>query len=106
MAERIVICVELHERRKLARADVLRVVATLSKRTAGFQVCDVGWQSWYLIELALFGGWIWYRAEQAFRVWIARNGEQFLRGRLFEDLAGVHHDHVIGHACHDAEIVS
>ena len=98
--------VELYEGWKLLVADLFNPVATRRKRTAGFEVSDVGRQSGDLVELALFCCWIGYGAKQTFRVWITWSRKQFGRSSLFEDLSCVHHDHVIGHAGDDAEIVS
>ena len=45
------------------------------------------------------------RAQQAERVGLLRLGEQRIDRRSFDDLAGVHHQHVVGHLGDHAEIV-
>src|SRR5205085_7262891 len=97
---------ELYEWRKLTVTDLLNVIATRSKRAAGFQMCDVGRQSGYLIQPALFRGWIRHRTEQAFGVRISRSSKELSGSCLLEDLTGVHHDDVIRHAGDHAEVVS
>src|SRR5262245_11810117 len=100
----MVIGVELDERRKLLPAYFLNAIATRRKWTTGFEMSDVRWQSRDLVQLALFGSWIGHRAKQSFGVGISGPGEQLSGRRLFKDLSGVHHDHVIRHSGDDAEI--
>ena len=45
------------------------------------------------------------RAQKADRVGMLRIGEQRADRRLLDDLAGVHHQHLVGHLGDDAEIV-
>ena len=45
------------------------------------------------------------RAEQADRVGVLRRGEQACRGRLLDDLAGVHDRHVVAGLGHHAQVV-
>src|SRR5262249_31357459 len=97
--------VELDERRKFSSADFFHAVASWRKRTTWLEISNVWRQSRYLIQLALFGSRIGNRSKQAFGVGISRTCEQLAGCCLFEDLSGVHHDHVIRHSGHDAEIV-
>ena len=66
---------------------------------------DVGRQSGYLIQLAVFRGRIGHRTKQTFGVWISRSSKELVGSCLLEDFSGVHHDYVIGHTGNHAEVV-
>ena len=58
-----------------------------------------------LVQLTLLVDGVGHGAEQSLRVRIAGRGEEFARFGLLENLSGVHHDDVVGHAGDDAEVV-
>ena len=96
---------QLNVGRKFAPANVLGAFTSRRKRTARWQVRQIRRQPGNLIELALLIRRIGHRSQKAARVRIARSLEQLGGRRLFEDLAGVHHDDVIGHAGDDTQVV-
>ena len=67
--------VELDERRKLSPAYFFHAFTTWCERATGLEMSDVGWQSRYLVQLALFGSRIGDRSKQAFRIGITRSCE-------------------------------
>src|SRR5437660_1217718 len=105
MTERMMIASQLYERRKFTRAYLFSSFTTRRKRTTRGQTREIGRLSRNLIKLAMFSHWIRNRTQQPSRVGIAGLLKEFSGWRLFENLSGVHHDHVIGHPRDDAEIM-
>src|SRR5688572_18660623 len=106
MAKRMMMLVDLYERRKLAPANVLDAVAPFLEWAARRQMRNVRRKSGNLIKLfSLLVRGIRYALQQTFRVWIRGPCKKLARGRLFENLAGVHHDDLVRHSGDDAEVV-
>src|ERR1041385_2647956 len=62
-------------------------------------------RTWYLIQLALFCGWIGNRPKETFRVRVSRSRKQFSCLSLLEDFSCVHDDQMIGHSRNHTEVV-
>ena len=105
MTKRVMIARELNKRWKLPRTDIFGAFTARRERTSGRQMRQVRRLTRNLIELALFRSRIGNGTQQPARVGIARTLKQLGGGRLLENLAGIHHDNVIGHAGDDAQVM-
>src|ERR1044072_6264091 len=106
MAQREMLETHLNERRKLPAAKILGAIAARRKGTTARELGDIRRQTRNLVEIALLLQRIRNRTKQTSRVRIYRKRKQLTRRRLFKNLSGVHDDQVIGHARHNAQVVS
>ena len=51
MAQRVVVRIDLNERRKLSPADIFDTITAFLKRAARRQMSNVRRQAWYLVKL-------------------------------------------------------